>query len=47
MTACAAFVAGLAAVAAVQEPAPTTLDEALRRGRAENRLVLVEFTHPW
>jgi hypothetical protein len=36
-----------ALVAALQEPAPTTFDEALRQARAARKLLLVDFSHPW
>ena len=43
----ASVIAGvLASAAAAQEPL-TDFDAALDRGRAENKPVFVEFTHPW
>jgi len=36
-----------AAIAALQEAAPATFDDALRQARAGRKLLLVDFTHPW
>ena len=43
----AAAVLAAAANAVAQEGAPTTFDEALRKARAEQKLLLVDFGHPW